>query len=65
MAAHDHRDTFGRTRLSFADEKDVDEFVATLDRFERGRSVLTNGARSVSCAGRTASGRPPTSRCCA
>ena len=36
MAAHDHRDTFGRTRLSFADEKDVDEFVATLDRFERG-----------------------------
>jgi len=28
--------TLGRTRLSFADEADVDEFVATLDRYERG-----------------------------
>jgi sulfite reductase (NADPH) hemoprotein beta-component len=36
MSAHDHRETFGRTRLSFADEKDIDDFVATLDRFERG-----------------------------
>jgi sulfite reductase (NADPH) hemoprotein beta-component len=36
MAAHDNRDTFGRTRLSFADEKDIDEFVIMLDRFERG-----------------------------
>jgi sulfite reductase beta subunit-like hemoprotein len=36
MAAHDHRDTFGRTRLSFADEKDIDEFVTVLGRFERG-----------------------------
>src|SRR6185312_5477477 len=36
MSAHDHGETFGRTRLSFADEKDIDDFVATLDRFERG-----------------------------
>ena len=36
MAAHDNRDTFGRTRLSFADERDIDEFVSVLDRFERG-----------------------------
>jgi sulfite reductase beta subunit-like hemoprotein len=28
--------TLGRTRLSFADEADIDEFVATLDRYERG-----------------------------
>ena len=36
MAATDDPHTLGRTRLSFADEKDVDEFVETLDRFERG-----------------------------
>lgn len=28
--------TFGRTRLSFADVHDIDEFVETLGRFERG-----------------------------
>jgi sulfite reductase (NADPH) hemoprotein beta-component len=28
--------TLGRTRLSFADEADIDEFVATLERYERG-----------------------------
>ncbi|MCC7417048.1 MAG: nitrite/sulfite reductase [Acidobacteria bacterium] len=28
--------THGRTRLSFASVADIDEFVATLDRFERG-----------------------------
>lgn len=28
--------TIGRSRLSFADERDVDEFVAELGRFERG-----------------------------
>ena len=28
--------TFGRTRLSFADTADIDEFVSVLDRFERG-----------------------------
>jgi len=28
--------TFGRTRLSFADEAEIDDFVATLERFERG-----------------------------
>jgi sulfite reductase beta subunit-like hemoprotein len=28
--------TFGRTRLSFADERDVDDFVATLARYEKG-----------------------------
>ena len=30
------RETFGRARLSFAREADVDEFVATLTKFERG-----------------------------
>ncbi len=28
--------TYGRTRLSFASQADIEEFVATLDRFERG-----------------------------
>ena len=36
MAAIDDRETLGRARLSFADEKDIDEFVTMLDRFERG-----------------------------
>src|SRR5262247_3445245 len=36
MAVLDDPKTFGRTRLSFADEAEIDEFVATLDRFERG-----------------------------
>ena len=30
------RETFGRARLSFAREAEVDEFVATLTKFERG-----------------------------
>ncbi|HEX9188906.1 MAG TPA: nitrite/sulfite reductase [Vicinamibacteria bacterium] len=36
MHSHAEAETFGRTRLSFADEADIDEFVATLDRYERG-----------------------------
>ena len=36
MAAIEERDTLGRARLSFADQADIDEFVAVLGRFERG-----------------------------
>ena len=36
MSVVDDPTTFGRTRLSFANEAEIDEFVATLDRFERG-----------------------------
>ena len=36
MSAIDDVTTHGRTRLSFASVADIDEFVATLDRFERG-----------------------------
>ena len=36
MAAVDDPKTLGRTRLSFASEADIDEFVATLEKFERG-----------------------------
>jgi sulfite reductase beta subunit-like hemoprotein len=36
MAILDEPRTFGRTRLSFADEAEIDDFVATLERFERG-----------------------------
>ena len=36
MAILDDPRTFGRTRLSFADEAEIDDFVATLARFERG-----------------------------
>jgi sulfite reductase (NADPH) hemoprotein beta-component len=36
MARMQDRETLGRARLSFADEREVDEFVAVLGRFERG-----------------------------
>jgi sulfite reductase (NADPH) hemoprotein beta-component len=36
MSVVDDPSTFGRARLSFADPRDVDEFVTTLERFERG-----------------------------
>ena len=36
MSVMDDPKTFGRARLSFADARDIDEFVATLERFERG-----------------------------
>ena len=36
MAAVDDPKTLGRTRLSFASEADIDEFVSTLDKFESG-----------------------------
>ena len=41
MAAVDDPKTLGRTRLSFANEAEIDEFAATLDKFERGE--LTAG----------------------
>src|ERR1035437_1897657 len=36
MSVVDDASTFGRTRLSFADPAEIDDFVATLGRFERG-----------------------------
>jgi sulfite reductase (NADPH) hemoprotein beta-component len=36
MHSHAEASTFGRTRLSFADEAEIDEFVCTLDAYERG-----------------------------
>ena len=36
MAAVDDPKTLGRTRLSFANEAEIDEFADTLDKFERG-----------------------------
>ena len=36
MPAVDDARTLGRTRLSFADVSEIDEFVSTLERFERG-----------------------------
>src|SRR5215472_9972379 len=36
MSVVDDPTTFGRARLSFANEAEIDEFVATLGRFERG-----------------------------
>jgi sulfite reductase (NADPH) hemoprotein beta-component len=32
----DEARTYGRTRLSFADESEIDEFVSVLERYERG-----------------------------
>ncbi len=36
MSVVDDPKTFGRARLSFASEADIDEFVTTLERYERG-----------------------------
>jgi sulfite reductase (NADPH) hemoprotein beta-component len=36
MSSAEQTNTHGRTRLSFADVADIDEFVATLERYERG-----------------------------
>src|SRR5689334_916730 len=36
MSVTDDPRTLGRTRLSFASQADIDEFVSVLDRFERG-----------------------------
>src|SRR3954467_10285730 len=36
MSVVDDPKTFGRARLSFASVADIDEFVTTLDRYERG-----------------------------
>jgi sulfite reductase beta subunit-like hemoprotein len=36
MSVVEDTTTFGRARLSFADHAEIDEFVATLERFERG-----------------------------
>ncbi len=36
MSVADDPKTFGRTRLSFASEADIDEFVSVLGQFERG-----------------------------
>lgn len=36
MAAVDDPKTLGRARLSFANEAEIDEFVATLEKFEKG-----------------------------
>src|SRR5438309_1558227 len=36
MATADHETTFGRARMSFASDADIDEFVTALDRYERG-----------------------------
>ena len=36
MSVVDDRNTLGRARLTFANEADIDEFVTTLERFEKG-----------------------------
>src|SRR6187402_2685707 len=36
MSVVDDPKTFGRARLSFASEADIDEFVTTLEKYERG-----------------------------
>ena len=36
MSAVDDQTTYGRARLSFASEADIDEFVTVLEKYERG-----------------------------
>src|SRR5437667_6443961 len=43
MSAIDDQQTFGRARLSFANEAEIDEFVATLERYERGELSADGG----------------------
>ena len=59
------RETFGRARLSFADEADIDEFVSCWRSSRAARSRLMNGGRSGSCAAHMVSGRTRTRRCSA
>ena len=63
MAVADDSNTLGRARLDFADERDIDEFVDVLGKFERGEISPKTGVDSGSCAAPTASVRT-TSRCC-
>ena len=58
--------TLGRARLSFADSAEIDEFVATLERYERGELTPTSGARFRLVRG-TYGAAPggATRRCCA
>src|SRR5919106_3525052 len=37
MSVADDPKTFGRSRLSFASQAEIDEFVTTLERFEQGQ----------------------------
>ena len=62
MAAVDDPKTLGRTRLSFANEAEIDEFVATLDKFERGELGPDRGGPTAWCAATTASARTATCR---
>jgi hypothetical protein len=57
MSAMDETRTLGRARLSFATQADLDEFAATLEAFESGRSARTSGGPSAWCAASTASAR--------
>ena len=58
--------TYGRTRLSFADTADIDEFVTDARPFRARRDHPRRVARaSGCCAARTVSGRTPMRRCCA
>ena len=43
MAVVDDAKTLGRANLDFADERDIDEFVDMLGKYESGASVLLDG----------------------
>ncbi len=47
MALNDAK-TFGRARLSFADQHDIDEFTAALDKVEGGEIGPAEPCRSTS-----------------
>ncbi len=59
MSSPEKPSTHGRTRLSFASVADIDEFVATLERYERGELTPDQwrAFRLVRGNVRTASGR--------
>ena len=65
MSVVDDPKTFGRTRLSFANTHDIDEFVATLERSSAARSRPISGGAFDWYAAPTVSVRPPTRKCSA
>ena len=64
MSAIDDSKTLGRTRLSFASEAEVDEFVRVLDQYERGELTPDQWRAFRLLRGTTVSARTA-SRCCA
>ena len=54
----------GRGRLSFADERDIDEFVETLGKYERGEISAEDWRKFRLVRGTYGQRQPKLSTCC-